>query len=217
MKSALLLVDLQNDFCPNGALAVAEGDVTIAVANQAMYICQQRQLAIIATQDWHPANHKSFANISGGKPGEVGRLNGLPQVWWPEHCVQHTEGAALHSNLNQHLINRTIFKGQDPEVDSYSAFFDNDRRQRTELDDWLQSQEIGKLLVMGLATDYCVKFTVCDALNQGYDVDVIVDGCRGVNLHPNNSLKAFSEMSMLGANLISLSDLQSDYYWDHIH
>lgn len=207
MKKALLLVDLQNDFCLNGALAVHDGDAVIDIANQAMQLFHQRGWPIIATLDWHPANHKSFAINSGAQPGEIGTLNGLTQIWWPIHCVQNTSGASLHPRLEQQYISKHIYKGQDPEIDSYSAFFDNGKRSATELNQWLDSENIQHLTILGLATDYCVKFTVLDALELGYQADVIADGCRGVNLAPDDSEKAFHEMTNKGAKIVQLHDL----------
>ncbi|EHP9825967.1 bifunctional nicotinamidase/pyrazinamidase, partial [Escherichia coli] len=167
---ALLLVDLQNDFCAGGALAVPEGDSTVDVANRLIDWCQSRGEAVIASQDWHPANHGSFASQHCVEPYMPGQLDGLPQTFWPDHCVQNSEGAQLHPLLNQKAIAAVFHKGENPLVDSYSAFFDNGRRQKTSLDDWLRDHEIDELIVMGLATDYCVKFTVLDALQLGYKV-----------------------------------------------
>ncbi|MDR0805807.1 MAG: bifunctional nicotinamidase/pyrazinamidase [Enterobacteriaceae bacterium] len=207
MKKALLLIDLQNDFCLNGALAVPEGDDVIDIANQAIRLFHQRNLPIIATLDWHPADHKSFAVNSGTQIGETGELNGLPQIWWAEHCVQGTKGAELHPRLEKQLINKLIYKGQNNEIDSYSAFFDNGKLSETELNSWLTSQNIKQLVVLGLATDYCVKFTVLDGLALGYQIELIADGCRGVNLQPHDSQQALTEMVQNGAKIIRLVDI----------
>ncbi|HEM6891508.1 TPA: bifunctional nicotinamidase/pyrazinamidase [Providencia rettgeri] len=207
MKTALLLVDLQNDFCTGGALAVNESEHVIEVANKAIAHCTQQRITIIASQDWHPATHLSFAVNSGTKVGEIGKLNGLDQVWWPVHCVQGELGANFHPRLNQQAIEKVFTKGENPQVDSYSAFFDNDRVSQTQLHGWLQAQNISHLIVMGIATDYCVKFTVLDALKLGYTVDVLTDGCRGVNLAADDSLKALKSMEKEGAKLITLADL----------
>lgn len=205
---ALLLVDLQNDFCAGGALAVPEGDNTVDIANQLINWCQSRDIPVIASQDWHPANHGSFASQHQVAVYSQGMLDGLPQTFWPDHCVQNSEGAALHPLLKQKAIDRIFHKGENPLVDSYSAFFDNGRRQKTSLDEWLREHNIGELIIMGLATDYCVKFTVLDALQLGYRVNVITDGCRGVNINPQDSAQAFMEMSFTGATLYTLSDWQ---------
>lgn len=206
MKRALLMVDLQNDFCAGGALAVPDGDSTIDVANALMSYCKARGDAILATQDWHPANHGSFASVQKTEPYTQGKLDGLNQTWWPDHCVQNSAGAELHPLLNSQKIDAIFQKGENPLVDSYSGFFDNGHRQKTQLDDWLSRHEIKQLVVVGLATDYCVKFTALDALSLGYEVTVITDGCRGVNLHPQDSLRAFQDMSAAGATLMTLAD-----------
>ena len=205
---ALLLVDLQNDFCAGGTLAVPEGDNTVDIANQLINWCQSRDIPVIASQDWHPANHGSFASQHQVAVYSQGMLDGLPQTFWPDHCVQNSEGAALHPLLKQKAINRIFHKGENPLVDSYSAFFDNGRRQKTTLDEWLREHNIGELIIMGLATDYCVKFTVPDALQLGYRVNVITDGCRGVDINPQDSAQAFMEMSVAGATLYTLADWQ---------
>ncbi|HGK4674840.1 bifunctional nicotinamidase/pyrazinamidase [Kluyvera genomosp. 2] len=208
---ALLLVDLQNDFCAGGALAVADGDSTVDVANALIAAAKLRDEAVIASQDWHPANHGSFARQHGVEPYSQGTLDGLPQTFWPDHCVQGSEGAALHPLLSQQAIDAVFYKGESVNIDSYSAFFDNGHRQKTGLDAWLHEHDIRELIVLGLATDYCVKFTVLDALQLGYTVNVITDGCRGVNLTPQDSANAFMEMAAAGATLYTLDD------WLEIH
>ncbi|WP_048697291.1 bifunctional nicotinamidase/pyrazinamidase [Erwinia piriflorinigrans] len=201
-RQALLLIDLQNDFCPGGALAVKEGEQTIAVANRLAAEFQQRGEAVIATLDWHPAGHGSFASSAGTIPGTLGQLHGLPQIWWPDHCVQQSHGAQLHPELAHTAINLLVHKGENAEIDSYSAFYDNGQRQHTILHAWLQEHDVTALTVMGLATDYCVKFSVLDALTLGYQVTVVSAGCRGVNLHPDDSKNALLDMAQAGARLI---------------
>lgn len=210
-QRALLLVDIQNDFCAGGALAVAEGDSTVEVANAMMTWCKTRGNAIVASQDWHPAGHGSFASQHHVAPFTTGELAGLTQTFWPDHCVQNSEGAALHPLLNQKAIDAVFYKGENPLIDSYSAFFDNGHRQETALHNWLQQHGIRELVILGLATDYCVKFTVLDALQLGYEVNVITDGCRGVNLNPQDSTQAFMEMSAAGATLYTLADWQETH------
>lgn len=202
---ALIVVDLQNDFCNGGALAVKEGDSVVAVANKLIEKFEKNGEFVIATKDWHPENHKSFAVNSGGKLGEIGKLNGLDQVWWPEHCVQKSHGSHFHKDLLP--IENIIYKGTDPEVDSYSGFFDNGRKSDTGLHTLLQNHDVHTLYVLGLATDYCVKFTVLDALSLGYKVYIIEDGCRGVNINPGDSQKAIEEMRSKGAFVITSSDI----------
>lgn len=208
MPAALLLIDLQNDFCPQGALAVSEGDRVIPIALDAIKQAQQNSVPVIATQDWHPAHHGSFASQSGGKIGEMGELAGLEQIWWPDHCIQGSEGAEFHPQLNAAHFDHIVHKGTDATIDSYSAFFDNGRRASTELHSWLQRHQIDTLYMMGLATDYCVKYSVMDALHLGYRVVVITDGCRGVNIKPEDSKIALQQMQTLGATLMTLSDVR---------
>ncbi|MFB6434657.1 MAG: bifunctional nicotinamidase/pyrazinamidase [Candidatus Malihini olakiniferum] len=207
MNHALLLIDLQNDFFPGGALPITEGHATIDVANQGIAAAQQVSMPVIASQDWHPANHLSFVvNHPNTIIGECGELAGLPQIWWPAHCVQDTRGADFHPLLHHNAFDAVIQKGTQPEIDSYSAFFDNGKRTKTALDHVLRQQGITQLTIMGLATDYCVKFTVLDALTLGYDVDIVEDGCRGVNLQAEDSEKALAEMLHHGARRILLAE-----------
>ncbi|REF28094.1 nicotinamidase/pyrazinamidase [Xenorhabdus cabanillasii] len=207
MKTALLLIDLQNDFCTGGTLAVKESEEVIEIANKAIELCQQHNISVIATQDWHPSNHMSFAINSGQPVGELGELNGIPQIWWPVHCVQGQSGADFHPALNQSAIQEIFRKGENSQIDSYSAFFDNDRKNATRLHSWLSEQHINRLLILGIATDYCVKFTVLDALEHGYETYLVVEGCRGVNIQADDSQQAIEEMAAKGAKLTSLSEI----------
>ncbi|MGA7584879.1 MAG: bifunctional nicotinamidase/pyrazinamidase [Rouxiella badensis] len=213
MKSALLLIDLQNDFCHGGALAVAEGDETVNIANLAIAACRHANIKVVASQDWHPADHRSFALNSSAEPWTIGELEGLPQVWWPVHCVQNTPGADFHPELNTAGLDYIVHKGQDAAIDSYSAFFDNGKRAATALHPWLQREQVEQLIVMGLATDYCVKFSVLDALALGYQVTLLSDGCRGVNLQPDDSKRAIEEMQQAGAKVQNLSQLVSNLHF----
>ncbi|QIZ51266.1 bifunctional nicotinamidase/pyrazinamidase [Dickeya zeae] len=205
MNRALLLVDIQNDFCAGGALAVSDGDSVVAIANQAIAACKSAGVMVVASQDWHPADHRSFAINSSTHVGEQGELDGLPQIWWPVHCVQGSPGADLHPRLNQRAIDWVVRKGMHPFIDSYSAFFDNGHRTRTDLNDWLKARNITRLTIMGLATDYCVKYTVLDALALGYQTEVLADGCRGVNLQSNDSQQAIDVMVKHGATQVDLA------------
>ena len=201
---ALILVDLQIDFCPGGALEVREGDVVIPLANELM---PQFEL-VVATQDWHPADHKSFAaNHPWRKPGQVIDLNGLPQVLWPIHCVQESFGAEFVPGLDTERIDAIFQKGTDPEIDSYSGFFDNGHRKATGLGDFLKEKNVTEVYVMGLATDYCVKFTALDALELGFETYLIEDACRGVDLQAGDVAAAIQEMDGAGVRLIRSSDL----------
>ncbi len=203
---ALILVDLQNDFCPGGALEVARGDEVIAVANR---LAPHFGL-VVATQDWHPRAHGSFAaNHPGKAPYAVIDLHGLPQVLWPVHCVQDTPGARFHAALDQTRIAKVFPKGTDPDVDSYSGFHDNGRRKSTGLGEWLRAQGVEAVYVLGLATDYCVKFTALDACADGFAVFLVEDGCRGVELAPGDSDRAIEEMRAAGVVVLDAGSIAS--------
>ncbi len=200
MSRALVLVDLQYDFLPGGALAVARGDETIAVAQKLIGKFE----TVVATQDWHPASHGSFAvNHPGTKPYQVIELNGLSQVLWPAHCVQGSHGAELHEDLEH--ITKVFAKGTDPAIDSYSGFFDNGKRKATGMGDWLHEHGVTELFVLGLATDYCVKATAIDGRGLGFAVTLVEDGCRGVELAPGDSQKAIAAMREAGVRVIDSS------------
>ncbi|HEU0007642.1 MAG TPA: bifunctional nicotinamidase/pyrazinamidase [Terriglobia bacterium] len=193
--NALILVDIQNDFLPGGALAVPYGDQVIAVANEQ----QTRFDLIVATQDWHPADHQSFAaNHDGKQIGDLVSLNGLPQILWPVHCVQGTHGADFAPALNRERWARVFQKGVDREIDSYSGFFDNGQAKDTGLASWLRQQGVDCVSVLGLATDYCVKSTALDAVSLGFRTYLILEGCRGVNLQPKDTQRAVEEMKASG-------------------
>ncbi len=200
----LLLVDLQNDFLPGGALPVPEGDAVLPVINR----IQPHFDLIVATQDWHPPDHLSFAvNHPGRQVGEVIELDGLPQVLWPVHCVQSTWGAELAPGLDTRRIVHVVRKGTDPRIDSYSGFFDNARRRATGLEGFLRQQDVRELYVAGLATDYCVRATALDAVQLGFSTFLIADACRGVNLQPGDVDRALAEMAQAGVRLIRSADL----------
>jgi nicotinamidase/pyrazinamidase len=203
---ALILVDLQNDFCPGGALEVAEGDAVIPIAN----VLMDKFDVVVATQDWHPANHSSFAaNHPWRKPYQVIDWKGMKQTLWPIHCVQNSMGALIHKGLDSQKINKVIHKGTDVDIDSYSGFFDNGHLKSTEMHDYLQSQKVTKVYVMGLATDYCVKHTALDALELGYEVALIEDGCRGVDLNAGDVQNALNEMHEKGVKMTNSKRLRS--------
>ena len=203
---ALLLVDIQNDFLPGGALAVPHGDEVIPAANQ----LQPRFPLVVATQDWHPPDHLSFAvNHFGRKVYEHIDLAGLPQTLWPAHCVQHTRGAELASGLERARIARIFQKGTAREIDSYSGFFDNGHRRSTGLSDWLKEKGVTDLFVCGLATDYCVKFTALDAVQLGFKTHLLVDATRAVNLQPGDFEAAVKEMKRAGVSIMESSQLRA--------
>ena len=198
MKTALLVIDVQNDFCPAGALEVAGGNEIIPYINEEMvkYDC------VVLTQDWHPKGHSSFATSHEGKnPLELIKMPYGDQVLWPDHCVQGSKGAEFHPDLNIEQANAIIRKGSDPRIDSYSAFFENDRKTPTGLDGYFKSLEIDNINLVGLATDFCVNYSAQDAANLGYKVSVLEKMCRAIDL--NGSLAAAkSEMQDCGVEFI---------------
>lgn len=204
----LLLIDIQNDFCPGGALAVPEGDQVVGIANRLMKSGSYD--LVVATKDWHPADHVSFAdNHSGKSVFERIETQKGPQTLWPRHCVQGTPGAELHPELDAHHIDEIIPKGTDPLIDSYSGFFDNNHEKETLLRRALEVavRRLGgtprdiELTVCGLALDYCVAATVRDAVQLGFRTEVVVDGCRSVNLNAGDDVKTLRELSALGVAL----------------
>ncbi|WP_111669669.1 bifunctional nicotinamidase/pyrazinamidase [Algoriphagus litoralis] len=203
-SSALLIVDVQNDFLPGGSLAVHEGDQVVPVINT----LQGNFKTIIATQDFHPADHGSFAaNHPGKNPGDFIELAGLKQILWPVHCVQGSQGADFHPNLNQSHWKKIFQKGKNPQVDSYSGFFDNARRGDTGLGNYLKSIGVRRIFVCGLALDYCVKFTALDAKSLGFDTFLITDATRAVNLQPKDGESAIEEMREAGIRIVTSKNL----------
>jgi nicotinamidase/pyrazinamidase len=192
---ALILVDIQNDFLPGGALAVPDGDDIIPIVNQ----LQAAFPIVVATQDWHPADHGSFAANHAGKSvfAQID-LNGLPQTLWPVHCVQGTKGAELAPGLQTDSDTKIFTKGTDAAIDSYSGLFDNGQRKSTGLSEWLKEKGVTEVFVCGLATDYCVKFTALDAAQLGFKTYFIEDASRGVNLQPEDVKNAIAEMNRAG-------------------
>lgn len=203
-KRALIIVDMQYDFLPGGALATRGGDELPELINK----LQDKFDLIVATQDWHPPGHGSFASSHPGhKPGDIIELNGLEQILWPDHAVQGTHGAELVADLDQGRIARIVRKGTDPGVDSYSGFYDNGHRVDTGLDAYLKSQGITRVYVVGLALDYCVKYTALDAERAGYDTTLIADASRAVNLGPGDGAEAIGQMKSAGIHVIDSSSL----------
>lgn len=198
MKTALLVIDVQNDFCPGGALQVAGGNEIIPGINQEM----TKYDYIILTQDWHPKGHSSFATShDGGKPLDVIEMPYGDQVLWPDHCVQGSHGAEFHSELNTARANAVIRKGSNPLIDSYSAFFENDRKTPTGLHGYFRSLEIEKINLVGLATDFCVNYSAQDAAKLGYKVSVFEKMCRSIDINGSLTL-ARTEMRECGVELI---------------
>lgn len=206
MRKALLIVDIQNDFCPGGALAVPEGDKIVPLINR---LAQSGIFDLaIATQDWHPADHLSFASQHPGKNvGDVTDLGGKPQVLWPDHCVQETPGARLHPDLDIPILARIFQKGQNCEVDSYSGFYDNDHKTSTGLGEYLKELDVAEVYVCGLATDYCVKYSALDAKALGFTTYLIEDASRGVDLTVGDVQKAVREMCENGISIVQSHDI----------
>lgn len=201
---ALIIVDVQNDFCPGGALEVKDGDAVVPVINRV----QQKFDLIVATQDWHPPDHASFAsNHPNRTVGELINTNGQPQVLWPDHCVQGSQGAALRADLDQSKITRVFQKGQDREVDSYSGFFDNGHQIATGLADFLNERGVGQVYICGLATDYCVKYTALDARMLSFETVLIADACKGVNLQGEDVENAIREMQEAGVRVVNSNEV----------
>ncbi len=202
---ALIVIDLQNDFMPGGSLPVPDGDAVVPVVNRVM----PRFDLVVASQDWHPACHGSFASQHPGKkPGDVVDLNGLDQILWPDHCVEDTEGAAFHDDVATDHIAKIFHKGTDLGLDSYSTFFDNAHRKSTGMGDYLREQGVTDVYLLGLATDYCVKFSALDAVECGFKVHVIDDGCRGIDLHAGDVSKALDEMRAAGVEIVTSDETE---------
>ena len=200
--NCLLLIDFQLDFLPGGSLAVAAGDAILPLLND----LQPRFDLVVATQDWHPAGHRSFASAHPGQElfSEI-QWQGLPQRLWPDHCVQGTAGAALHPGLNLDRVEAIFRKGTDPELDSYSAFFDNGHRRATGLSAYLRARGITQVFVAGLASDYCVYFSAKDARGEGFEVAVIEDASRGIA--PESMAAAKADLLALGVRFVQASEV----------
>jgi nicotinamidase/pyrazinamidase len=190
MARALLLIDIQNDFVPGGALAVPKGHEVVRVANRWIDEFLRNSELVIATQDWHPPSHSSF--ISQNSTTGV----------WPDHCVQYTHGAEFVEGLNVDAIQTVVRKGTDPHIDSYSGFFDNKHQKQTEPAGVLRKANVDTVYILGLATDYCVKFTALDARQLGLTTNVVREGCRAINLSPNDEQQAFEDMQAAGATIL---------------
>jgi len=198
-NSALLVVDPQYDFMPGGALEVPDGDKIIPVINKLISNFD----TVIFTKDWHPRNHKSFASQHPGKNVfDKIELNGLEQILWPDHCIQHTKGSDLHKYIDFSLIKKDFYlfkKGIDPEIDSYSAFYDNGKKNSTGLTEFLKGKDITKVHIVGLAMDFCVKFTAIDSVKDGFETTLILDGTRPIN---PNTTECISDLKREGVILL---------------
>lgn len=195
--NCLIIVDVQNDFLPGGALAVNNGDSIIPVINK----LQERFDLVVATQDWHPAAHKSFASAHPGKENfEEIMLDGLPQVLWPDHCVQETYGAEFSSLLSSKKIEAIFRKGMEKNIDSYSGFFDNGKKKATGMGDYLKGRGVKSIFVTGLAGDFCVNYTATDGLELGFQSTIILNATKAIN--EENFKKAMEIFKAKGGNVI---------------
>jgi nicotinamidase/pyrazinamidase len=207
---ALIVVDMQNDFMPGGAMAVAEGDVFIDRVNALMALFQHHDLAIVFTQDWHPADHASFASRHAGKqPLDLFEAPGIGPVLWPDHCVQGTVGADFHPDLNTWLAESIIRKGYHQKIDSYSGFLENDRLTETGLDGYLRGRGVQRLFVCGLAADYCVYFTAADGAEKGYTVFYLSDLTRAVGSPPGSLEKAREDLRRKGVRFLTSDSIRA--------
>lgn len=202
---ALLVVDIQNDFCPGGALAVPDGSQIIPVVNRLI----DHFDVVIQTQDWHPAGHRSFATSHTGKsPYDTIDLDYGTQVLWPDHCVQGTTGAEFHSDLNTLKSQVIIRKGFRKQIDSYSTFFENDQKTTTGLTGYLRQRKITDLYTTGLATDFCVKWSILDGIDEGFSMHIVKDAVSGIDLGGSLN-QAWKEMKAAGAHIVTSDDLLS--------
>jgi len=204
-RSALLVVDVQNDFCPGGALGVPDGDAVVGPINGLM----PRFRHVVATQDWHPADHASFAAAwPGHAVHDTIEVDGIPQVLWPPHCVQGSKGAEFHAGLRIERASIILRKGASPRLDSYSALFENDRHTPTGLEGWLRSLGVSVIYLTGLATDYCVYYSALDALRLNFQVVVVTDCVRGVDFPPGNVGRRLERLRKAGCSLVASSELE---------
>lgn len=198
MSHALIVIDLQNDFCPGGALAVGKGDQIVPGVNARMAEAE----AVILTQDWHPADHSSFASQHAGRaPMSMIDMPYGPQVLWPDHCVQGSHGAAFHADLTTDRAALIMRKGFRRQIDSYSAFFENDHTTPTGLEGYLRSRGLTELEFVGLATDFCVAWSAMDAVKLGFKVRVLTSLCRGIDLD-GSMARALDDMRAAGIELV---------------
>lgn len=203
-NEALIIIDVQKDFCPGGALAVNDGDAVVPVINR---IAPQFHL-VVATQDWHPQGHASFASSHKGRaPFDSITLDGIEQTLWPDHCVVGTPGAQFHHDLELSRINLILRKGSNKNIDSYSAFLENDRATVTGLRGYLRDHGIDSVTIAGLATDYCVYFSATDARDLGFRTRVMLDACRGIDTPPGSLDKTLKTMKGRGIELITSGDI----------
>ena len=194
---ALVIIDVQNDFLINGSLEVSSANDVIEPINEII----KNYTLVVATKDWHPLDHVSFvSNHPGKKIGDIIKIDNLDQILWPEHCIQKSKGSDFPKTLNFKTINKIIYKGTNPRIDSYSGFYDNGKIRSTGLSDYLKANNVRSIDYVGLVTEYCVKFTVLDSIEEGFKTRVILNGIKGINLEESN--QALSEMKSKGIDLL---------------
>jgi nicotinamidase/pyrazinamidase len=211
-NDALIIVDIQNDFIPNGALPVEGGDLIIEGINVIANLFKNFSRNVILTQDWHPVGHLSFASIyPDKKPGDEFQTKdgSIGPVLWPDHCVQGTKGAEFHKDLKTDYASAIIRKGRNPKVDSYSAFLENDKKTETGLAGYLTSLNVKRVFICGLALDYCCYFSAMDAIDFGFKVFLIVDLTKGIDLPPGNILNSFKNMTKKGIKFVNQASFKS--------
>ncbi|MFX1498755.1 MAG: bifunctional nicotinamidase/pyrazinamidase [Promethearchaeota archaeon] len=203
-NDALIIVDMQYDFMPGGALPVNEGDQIINHINTLAQKFNKENAKVVLTQDWHPQEHLSFAsNHSGKKPGDLYQTEAIGPVLWPDHCVQGTKGAEFHSDLKTDLAHAIIRKGYNPQIDSYSGFIENDKKSETGLAGYLKSLKIKRIFVCGLALDYCCYFTAMDGIDFGFEVLLLADLTKGIDLPPGNIANSLKSMPEKGIKFVN--------------
>ncbi|ANQ47535.1 bifunctional nicotinamidase/pyrazinamidase [Flammeovirga yaeyamensis] len=209
---ALIIIDVQNDFLTDGLLVVPEGEQIIPVLNNINHHFD----VVVATKDWHPATHKSFArNHEDREVGEIVEVNEVPQILWPPHCVKESHGAEFPSDLNTEVIEKVFWKGTNEDIDDYSGFYDNEKLNDTGLHDFLQSKGVTEVYVAGIALDFCVKFTALDAKSLGYKTFMIEDASRGINYRPNDVQNAITDMKVSGIRVIKSYELEKVFSGDY--
>ncbi|OHX68159.1 bifunctional nicotinamidase/pyrazinamidase [Flammeovirga pacifica] len=209
---ALIIIDVQKDFLANGFLVVPEGEKVIPVINNINHHFD----VVVATKDWHPASHKSFAcNHHEREVGEIVEVNDLPQILWPAHCVSNSDGAKFPEDLNTKVIEKVFEKGTKEDVDDYSGFFDNGKLNDTGLHDYLQSKGVKEVYVAGIALDFCVKYTALDAKALGYKTFMIEDASKGINFRPNDVQNAIIDMKVSGIRVIHSRELEKVFSGDY--
>lgn len=207
MKSAFIVVDVQNDFCKGGALEVKDGDFVVPVINDLIDRYKNKFLKIIATQDWHPLAHISFAKTHKKELYSTIDIDGIQQVLWPVHCVEGEKGADFHPDLNTKYFDLIIRKGNNINIDSYSAFFENDKKTSTGLEGYLKNLEIERVFISGLAFDFCVAYTAFDAKKLGFDTYIIEDATKSVNIPEGYSEKVRNDLLLKNINIINKNDI----------